>query len=71
MKLSIYEKSVDRAVEIFRKEFGKAVRLPGIRKPIAWALYQTFLIVDAQEPERPMRAEAFLKEGADNEMDPD
>lgn len=62
MKNTIYDKSMDEAVGIFRREFAKAVRQPCIRKPISWALYQTFLIVDAQEPERPMKAENYLRE---------
>lgn len=57
MKNTIYDKSMDEAVGIFRREFAKAVRQPFIRKPISWALYRTFQIVDAQEPERPIRFE--------------
>lgn len=57
MKNTIYDKSMDEAVGIFRREFAKAVRQSFVRKPISWALYRTFQIVDAQEPERPIRFE--------------
>ena len=42
----------EKAIKILITQLGEARRNTLIRKPLAWALYQTWKIVDAKEKER-------------------
>lgn len=42
----------EKAVKILITKLGEARRNQGIRKPLAWALYQTWRMADEKEKER-------------------
>ncbi len=42
----------DRAIDEFWKQYGKALNLDYVQKPISWALYQTWVKINAIEVER-------------------
>lgn len=44
--------SFEKAIKILIAKLGEARRNASIRKPLAWALYETWKIVDEKEKER-------------------
>lgn len=42
----------DVAIDEFWKQYGKALNLDYVQKPISWALYQTWVKINAIEVER-------------------
>lgn len=47
--------TIDKAIDLLRKEHARAESLPYVHKPVAWALYQVWKKAD-QEKERPSAA---------------
>lgn len=48
--------TIDKAIDLLRKEHACAESLPYVHKPVAWALYQVWKKAD-QEKERPSAAD--------------
>lgn len=44
--------TLERAITMFCSNYGKALTSTYVRKPIAWALYETWKVVDREEKER-------------------
>jgi hypothetical protein len=42
---------LDKAIKYLREQYERAKRIEAIRKPLAWALYQTWRYVDEQQKE--------------------
>lgn len=42
----------DRAIEEFWRQYGNALNSDYVQKPISWALYQTWIKINALEMER-------------------
>lgn len=53
--------TIDKAIDLLRKEHARAESLPYVHKPVAWALYQVWKKAD-QEKERPSAADPCNKE---------
>lgn len=48
--------SFEKAIKILITYMGEARRNNMIKKPLAWALYQTWKVVEVKEKERPVKA---------------
>ena len=44
--------NIDKVIEYLRKQYELALTLEYVRKPLAWALYQTWRYYDRKERER-------------------
>ena len=40
---------LDRVIKLLNKEYERAKRSPYVKKPLAWALYQVWKVVDGKD----------------------
>ena len=54
--------SLDKAIELLATNYGKAVTLDYVNKPVSWALYQTWKEIDDREKNKERAKWVFLEE---------